>query len=319
MLKKIYKITLFLLLISSVGLLFASYRYPQIAEYIRTNIENLTGTAPCQKPITYYLGSFDNDFGISKEDFLSAISEASAIWGKTLGKELFKYSPDGKLKISLIYDYRQEATDKLQGLGLQIDSTKNSYENLKAEYLTQKSAYDSASSALNSRIAVFQYDTQKLNSEISYWNKKGGAPKDIYNSLNAESDRLKSEAEEINIAENNLNKQVAIINALVDAMNMTAHNINLTVQTFNKIGASTGEEFSEGLYVLDATGASISVYQFNNRDQLVRLLAHELGHALGLEHVADPKAIMYRLNESKNIAPTKDDIAELKAVCHINN
>jgi len=45
------------------------------------------------------------------------------------------------------------------------------------------------------------------------------------------------------------------------------------------------------------------------------VLAHEMGHALGLEHVADAQAIMYKINQGKRLSLTEDDIAALNAQC----
>ncbi len=41
------------------------------------------------------------------------------------------------------------------------------------------------------------------------------------------------------------------------------------------------------------TDPQLTVYQFGSIDELVWILAHELGHAIGLEHVDEPAAVMH--------------------------
>lgn len=79
---------------------------------------------------------------------------------------------------------------------------------------------------------------------------------------------------------------------------------------------ATGKEFDEGEYVNSLGSEEINVYEYNSSHaKLVRILAHELGHALGLGHVKDPDSIMYELNDSANLHITRDDYDELNRAC----
>jgi predicted Zn-dependent protease len=49
----------------------------------------------------------------------------------------------------------------------------------------------------------------------------------------------------------------------------------------------------------------------------VRVLAHEFGHALGLNHSKSAGAVMYPLIQSDSLELTVDDIAALKGHCKI--
>ena len=73
---------------------------------------------PCTRQISYSIGSFDSSFGIKKEDFLNAIKKGEDTWETVVNKDLFVYQPDGsgELKINLVYDTRQENTQKLKSI-----------------------------------------------------------------------------------------------------------------------------------------------------------------------------------------------------------
>src|SRR3989344_3704354 len=80
-------------------------------------IPSLFKPVPCEKPITYTLGTFDKRFGISQADFLKTLVQAEEIWERPLGRELFTYVPEaGEIPVNLIYDSRQETTNTLSHL-----------------------------------------------------------------------------------------------------------------------------------------------------------------------------------------------------------
>ena len=273
---------------------------------------------PCQQPITYSIGTFDKRFGISKDYFLKAIGEAAKIWGSAIDKNLFTYADSGVLKIHLIYDERQAATVKLQQLGIEIKDDRATYDMLKVKYESLKSSYETQKQALEIMVATYEKARASYEAEVVKWNSRGGAPKSEFSRLEAERNALNAQIVTINAAQNKLNETIDTLNATGTVLNKLIQDLNLTVGRYNNVGQEQGEEFQEGVYKRDASGTSIIIYQFDDRVKLVRVLEHELGHALGLEHVENPKAIMYRLNQASNEKLTVDDVNALKALCGVN-
>jgi hypothetical protein len=300
-------------LISTIvlALVFAGvfyYYYPSVSKIIIPQ-------KPCSGTVYYSLGTFDNRFGLTQKDFIEDLKMSEAVWEKASGKNLFEYSPTGKMKINLIYDNRQKVTDELKLQGIDIDNYKATYDTLKAKY-------DLAGALLEKQKAIFKtesqsYDTRQAayNKQVKYWNEHGGAPKKEYAALQEEKSNLSVLANNLNTMQVAINTLVNDINGLVLLLNNVAQKLNNKVETFNTVGSSNGEKFSEGEYVVDNSGTRINIYQFQNKDKLIRVLEHEFGHAINLEHVDDQNSIMYLLNTSNNIALTKADIAELDRVC----
>jgi hypothetical protein len=327
--KKFLKILIFLIVLVLLGAIVYQFRSPlsaQLApalENIQNNISAiLPQPAPCRAPIPYNIGTFDTQFGISQDYFLSALADAEAIWDKPFGKEFFTYAPTDTnadvLKINLVYDYRQQATGELANLGIVVQNDKASYDSLKIKYTALQSEYNTAKEALNTQVNDFNQKQQAYEAEVSSWNKKGGAPQAVFDELQTEKSELQAEASRLNNSQTNLNAMADELNALAVALNHLVATLNLSVANYNStIGSSLGESFEEGVYVSDGTNRYINIYEFSNRDKLVRALAHELGHALGLDHVTDPNAIMYKLNQGTGLALTQADINELKVKCGI--
>lgn len=275
---------------------------------------------PCSHPITYSVGSFDERFGISKEKFLSIANTAKETWEKSIDKQLFTYAPngDGELKINLIYDIRQEASQKLKNIGITVSDSKASYNDLKSRYNTMQADYLKLKTEFESRVTAFQNRQNAYAKEVVYFNANGGASETDFNRLNKEKNYLDTEFIEINKLQAGLNSEVDNINALVVVLNRLVSSLNLEVKKFNTIGSDLGGEFEEGTYKESSAGREIDIFQFDNEGKLARVLTHEFGHALGLEHLENPKAVMYRLNNGVNEKLMIDDILALKKRCGLS-
>jgi predicted Zn-dependent protease len=276
-----------------------------------------SNSRPCDKTIEYSIASLDPRFKISTSTLITITEKAQNVWSSSVGKKLFEYSPDGDLKISLIYDQRQEVTDSLENIGDVLDKNKSSYEELKAKRVTLSQSYMDEKSKIDALIRNYKVEDAQYKQLLAQWNNQSSHTREQADYIEQKRLSVNNYIMRIKNQEVVVNQISSSINSITASMNNLAEKTNRQISNYNHIGASVDEVFDEGKYTYDSEGARIDIYQFADTDQLFRVLMHEFGHALGLEHVSSPNAIMYYLNEDGNDNLTEDDIAELNRVCTI--
>lgn len=239
---------------------------------------------PCETPVAYHLGSIDPRFKLSQTVAEQDIRTAIGIWGQ----QYFKEDPSAKLTINFVYDERQALTTQITTQEKQIN--------------TDQAALDAKIKIFNTKNKTLEQQVTALNAEIADWNTKGGAPEDVYQ-------QLKTKQEQLATTRQSLQAEAAQLNATAKQFNLQVTELNSTIGSFNTLLEQKPEE---GLF--NPQTSEITIYFVTNRDELVHTLAHEFGHALGLDHVASPAALMYPYS-SRSLKPTAEDLAELNRAC----
>ncbi len=272
---------------------------------------------PCDAPIAYKIGTVDSRFGVTADAFKTDVAQAADIWNQSiLQKNLLTYDPNGVVTINLVYDNRQALTQREQTLNANINQTSQTADSIKQEYSALKAQYTEAQQVYATQLASFTEAQTSYNAEVDHWNSVGGAPKPQYDVLSAEKNSLATKQAALEQQRQNVNQLADAVNAYINKYNLLISYINSDVSAINNDGLA-GTQFEEGVYISDASGKKINIYQFENHVDLIRVLAHELGHSLGLGHNPNPNSIMNPVNQSTSLTLSVDDLQALKTECGI--
>lgn len=243
----------------------------------------------CDTPQTYTIGSLDSRFGLGMPEALSDIGRAVDILNAAEGKQLFAYSSgSAKLTVNFVYDQRTALDQNIRDLEGKVNA-----ENTTLQERVQQ--FEADSRAFEDRLQTFNVNVQAYNNE-------GGVPPDKYQGLIDQENRLRAEGDDLNARARQLNLSTRDYNSQV-------HDLSQNEQAFNR---AIQQQPEEGLY--NGEDDTITVYFAGNKDELVHTLAHEFGHALGMDHVGNPDALMYTYTTSQ-LAITPEDRQQMEVVC----
>lgn len=273
------------------------------------------GLFPCSRPITYSLGAVDPRFGLSDADLAAYLREAEIVWEGARGKDLLRYSQSGgALTVNLVYDSRQESLDKLKSIGLQADQSLAAYKSLKEHYEQISSLLEPEKAALESLLAIYKSGEASYNATVAEYNRRGSATPEQVRRLKEMREGLQRDFDMLKLRERGVNDQIDTLNALATTLNQLIVDLKLDAEQYKNEGAALGL-YEEGVYRVGGGFRAIDIYKYTGRTQFVRLAAHELGHALGVDHVQDPAALMFPLNRGDDLRLYPEDLSALERAC----
>ncbi|MBI4351359.1 MAG: matrixin family metalloprotease [Elusimicrobia bacterium] len=273
---------------------------------------------PCSSPVTYSIGKIDPGYPVSPEELAAALKEAETAWENQARRNLFEFRREnGDVAVNLVYDKRQASLDRLKSLGISTDHTLDSYKTLKARFDQLSARVDREEADFKGIMYRYKQREAAYNAEIRRLNERGTATRTEASRADTARRKLSMQFDGIKMIEKALNADVDTLNALGTTLNQLIVQLNINVAQYNRAGSAIGR-FEEGLYRVNNGRQSIELYKYTDREQLVSLLAHELGHALGLDHVPGADSLMYPVNKGGKPRLSGQDIAELNRACRIN-
>lgn len=266
----------------------------------------------CPIPLHYSLGEIDESFNLSEEEAKRLVVKAESYWEESVRRELFIYDESADFTINFKFDERQEFANDEENQEELLDSERLESKEIKDAVAKLQTEYQKLSEAYEVQVTDYESKLSAYNQKVNKYNDRGGAPEDVFSELEVERDELSEQSENLNNTGSELNEFVNEINRLGDRGNSLVNTYNQKVSEYNiKFGLE--REFTQG----DYQGDHINVYKFSSEEELLSVLSHEFGHALGIGHVDGEYSLMYYLLEDTHTEPSLsvDDLNSYYEVC----
>jgi hypothetical protein len=296
--------SLFIRLTFIAILLFLGWRF-WTQSNISSSVEQVTQqvlnpkAAYCQTPLGWRLGTLDPAFNLTEAQALRLINTAAGMWNHAIGKELLRHDPVQGFVIDFKFDARQQQLLKQRLLQRNLarydDAIQPGIQNLPEKF-----------AELEQKIATFNQQKSQLQQQISQFQP---------NAQNAAAQRRQLEQQQQSLVREAdwLEQQRQQLLRDQDYLNETIRQRNELVQTAELPAISA--PFEVGLMTIKQQQRQMTLFAFSSETDLIATIAHEFGHAFGIEHTQESDSIMFYQLTPQQQQLTKADILAWQHTC----
>jgi len=255
--------------------------------------------AYCQIPLGWRLGTLDPAFNLTEQQALTLISTAADMWNNATGKTLLHHDPAQGFVIDFKFDARQQQLLKQRLLQRNLARYDDAIQpGLKT--LPEKFA------ELELKIADFNQQKSQLQQQISQFQP---------NAHNAEAERRQLEQQQQSLVREAdwLEQQRQQLMRDQDYLNETIRQRNELVQTADN--PTTSAPFEVGLMTIKQQQRQMTIFAFSSETDLIATIAHEFGHAFGIDHTPEPESIMFHQLSTQQQQLTAADLRAWQSTC----
>ena len=282
-----------------------------------------------------YIGAIDKHYSdkISKEQLRLILSDIEKQFESQLGYNVFDYSMGGK-PINIVYvkpSYKKRRIlskqAKLEKLTTQITALNNSLAIQQTKIKIKKIKLKQEYKTLNNAISL-------LNTKIMNINKRKATSQDEHDKLQKalakEQNSIKKKTTSLKQQQSKLNKEISRFKRKIDKYNTLIaryYRVNREIESLSKnfievkgiTKSNTNTQYTS--YIMNGkktttkktttTMQRIEIYDFEDLQTLKVVLAHELGHLVGVGHIDVKGALMHPLmqeEQKKQLSLTYDDM-----------